>query len=199
MEAEKSDGTTTTIADLAAEHQKEERWIGKLPAIPNCRFGHCSRSYCFGCSYWAGKASTSKFDPCLGVTSWTPTTSNDTLLNKIGQTLLNTYGNYSKVPYNDAQTVTIETEIGDGQKWLLNTKFLLRPNNWLLVVAIPRHDFFSTIDAAQKRVLVISVTVGVIGVVLVGLASFFALRRLDKLTEAMNLLTKMDISALEGQ
>ncbi|KAJ3317401.1 hypothetical protein HDU76_001195 [Blyttiomyces sp. JEL0837] len=143
--------------------------------------------------YWVNETDIYK-----SVTSWTPTTSNDTLLNKIGQTILNMYGNYSRVPYNNGQTVTVQTSIGDGQQWFINTKYLVRPNNWLLVVAIPRNDFFSNIDAAAKKVLIISVTVGVVGVVLVAVASFLALRPLYKLTKAMELLTKMDFSALEG-
>ncbi|KAJ3287045.1 hypothetical protein HDU76_007892, partial [Blyttiomyces sp. JEL0837] len=142
---------------------------------------------------------TNYSDPYLSSSiPWTPTMSNDTLLNKLGQTLLNLYGNYSKVPYNNGQTLSIQTPIGDGQEWFINTKYLARPNNWLLVIAIPRNDFFSNIDAAKKRVLIISISVAVAGVVLVSVASFLALRPLYKLTEAMKLLTKMDFSALEG-
>ncbi|KAJ3331995.1 hypothetical protein HDU76_001611 [Blyttiomyces sp. JEL0837] len=136
-------------------------------------------------------------DPLLGVSSWTPTTSNDTTLNQIGYTLLKLYGNYSQIP-NTGNTLTVEADVGDGQKWFINTRYLKSPGTWILVVAIPRSDFFSNIDAAEKRIVIISIVIGVLGVVGTAVMSFFALRPLYKLAKAMEQLTKMDFSALEG-
>ncbi|KAJ3294161.1 hypothetical protein HDU76_006975 [Blyttiomyces sp. JEL0837] len=138
-------------------------------------------------------------DPLKTVTPWKPTDSNDTTTVRIGETLLRLYGNYSKIPRDvNGQTITTQTDIGDGQQWFINTKYLDRPNNWVLIVAIPRSDFFADVDNAEKKVLIISVTVAVVGVILTAVASFLALRPLYKLTKAMEALTKMDFSALEG-
>ncbi|KAJ3272361.1 hypothetical protein HDU76_010932, partial [Blyttiomyces sp. JEL0837] len=64
--------------------------------------------------------------------------------------------------------------------------------------AIPRADFFAKTDEANKKAIIVAVCIGVSGLVFAGLASWLAMRPLQTLTTAMEKLTKMDFSALEG-
>ncbi|KAJ3332587.1 hypothetical protein HDU76_013764 [Blyttiomyces sp. JEL0837] len=135
-------------------------------------------------------------DPLLPVETFTPDTTNDTTVHNIGMMLKNKYGNYSLIP-NTGSVVTLKTTI-DGVQWFINFQYLNDPNNWLLVVAIPRSDFFEKADNAAKLAVILSVTIGVVGVLLAAGASWIAMRPLYKLTKAMEKLTKLDFSALEG-
>ncbi|KAI8841731.1 hypothetical protein BC829DRAFT_402055 [Chytridium lagenaria] len=135
-------------------------------------------------------------DPLKTVTQFTVSTTNDTTLKSIGTKIRSIYGNFTKIP-NRNQTTTLQTDV-DGQQWLISTRYLTEPNDWLLVVAIPRSDFFGEIDAATRRVLAICISIAVIGIGFVALISFFALQPLGKLAKAMESLTKLDFSALEG-
>ncbi|KAJ3320430.1 hypothetical protein HDU76_000299 [Blyttiomyces sp. JEL0837] len=101
-----------------------------------------------------------------------------------------------KIP-NMNGTVSIETTIG-GTKWIVNYRYLNNPNTWLLVVAIPRSDFFSKTDSAQQKAAILACVLAVVGVVVTVISAWVAMRPLHTLTIAMEKLTKMDFSALEG-
>ncbi|KAJ3331455.1 hypothetical protein HDU76_003151 [Blyttiomyces sp. JEL0837] len=135
-------------------------------------------------------------DPLRPVIQFTPDTTNDTTVNAIGQVLRSRYGNYSLVP-NTGSTITFETTM-NGQSWFINLKHLDEPINWMLVVAIPRSDFFEKTDNAGRLAIILSVVIGVVGILLAALASWIAMRPLHQLTKAMENLTKLDFSALEG-
>ncbi|KAJ3316188.1 hypothetical protein HDU76_002012 [Blyttiomyces sp. JEL0837] len=135
-------------------------------------------------------------DPTIPVTPFTPATTNDTYARDLGLYLKNTYGNYSLIP-NLNQTMSIQTTIG-GTRWLINYRYLDRPSNWIVVIGIPRSDFFSKTDAAQQKALILACVLAVVGVVVTVVASWAAMRPLHTLTLAMEKLTKMDFSALEG-
>ncbi|KAJ3148819.1 hypothetical protein HK101_002111 [Irineochytrium annulatum] len=137
-------------------------------------------------------------DPTLPAESWTIATTNDTYANMIGKALIGSYGNYSGVP-NTGLTVTLQNvQIGDGQPWFINMQYLDQPSNWLLIVAIPRADFFANTDAANRKALIISIAVSALGLIISAVIAFFALRPLYGLAKAMELLTSMDFKALEG-
>ncbi|KAJ3331456.1 hypothetical protein HDU76_003152 [Blyttiomyces sp. JEL0837] len=135
-------------------------------------------------------------DPLRASIQYTPETTNDTTVNAIGDVLRSRYGNYSLVP-NTGSTITIETKM-NGQSWFINMKHLDEPSNWMLVVAIPRSDFFEKTDNAGRLAIIMSVAIGVVGILLAALASWIAMRPLYQLTKAMEKLTKLDFSALEG-
>ncbi|KAJ3144388.1 hypothetical protein HK101_002713 [Irineochytrium annulatum] len=77
-------------------------------------------------------------------------------------------------------------------------KYLKSPKEWVLVIAVPRSDFFGNIDKMNKNVLIIAICVSVGGIALTALVSFLSLRPLSVLVQAMGLLTKLDFTALEG-
>ncbi|KAJ3214799.1 hypothetical protein HDU67_001185 [Dinochytrium kinnereticum] len=135
-------------------------------------------------------------DPLKTVTQFTVSTTNDTMLRDIGEKLRSIYGNFTRIP-NKNGTTTLQTDV-NGQKWYISTRYLTEPSDWLLVVAIPRSDFFGEIDAASKKVIAICVSIALIGIALIALISFFSLQPLSKLSKAMESLTKLDFSALEG-
>ncbi|KAJ3332583.1 hypothetical protein HDU76_013760 [Blyttiomyces sp. JEL0837] len=135
-------------------------------------------------------------DPMLPVEQYSPENTNDTVVRDLGAFIKGKYGNYSLVP-NLNSTVTLTTTI-NGVQWFINLRYLDDPNNWLLVVAIPRSDFFDKTDNAAKLAIILSSVIGVVGVGLAAVASIFAMRPLSKLTKAMEKLTKLDFAALEG-
>ncbi|KAJ3124891.1 hypothetical protein HK101_006024 [Irineochytrium annulatum] len=123
--------------------------------------------------------------------------SNDTLIYEAGKALLAAYGgSYSKIP-NTGATVTFQTSWG-GETWIISTKYLKNPKEWVLVIAVPRSDFFGNIDKANKNVLIIAICVSIGGIALTALVSFLSLRPLSVLVSAMGSLTKLDFTALEG-
>ncbi|KAJ3100807.1 hypothetical protein HDU97_001925 [Phlyctochytrium planicorne] len=136
-------------------------------------------------------------DPYLPVEHFDLSTSNDTFANMIGKTLTNLYGGYAKVP-RSASVVTNQVDIGDGQQWFLNTQYLARPSQWLVVLAVPRQDFFAETDRATKKAVTFSSIIAVVGVLIAVVSAFFLMRPLYKLAKAMELLTNLDFSALEG-
>ncbi|KAJ3319057.1 hypothetical protein HDU76_000658, partial [Blyttiomyces sp. JEL0837] len=77
-------------------------------------------------------------------------------------------------------------------------RYLDRPNTWVAVVGIPRSDFFSKTDEAQKKAGILAAVLAVVGVLVTVITAWFAMRPLHTLTLAMEKLTKMDFSALEG-
>ncbi|KAJ3322430.1 hypothetical protein HDU76_013890 [Blyttiomyces sp. JEL0837] len=95
------------------------------------------------------------------------------------------------------ETVSIETTIG-GTRWLLNYRYLDNPNSWIVVVGIPRSDFFSKTDEAQKKATIFACVLAVFGVVVTVISAWLAMRPLHTLTLTMEKLTKLDFSALEG-
>ncbi|KAJ3327863.1 hypothetical protein HDU76_010984 [Blyttiomyces sp. JEL0837] len=135
-------------------------------------------------------------DPQLPVSHYTPDTTNDTTVAAIGGFLKGMYGSYGTIP-NTGKTETFSTPLF-GQTWIINYKYLNNPDTWLRVVAIPRADFFAKTDEASKKAIIIAVCIGVAGLLFAGLASWIAMRPLQTLTAAMEKLTKMDFSALEG-
>ncbi|KAJ3145208.1 hypothetical protein HK101_002521 [Irineochytrium annulatum] len=141
---------------------------------------------------------TNTSDPVLPVRTWTPLTSNDTYANMIGKTLISSYGNFSEIPNMNGTLMLQNVDIGDGQPWFINTRYLAAPSNWLLIVAIPRADFFSSTDAANRKALILSSSVAVAGVLVSAILAFLALRPLATLARAMEMLTNMDFKALEG-
>ncbi|KAJ3096874.1 hypothetical protein HDU97_005472 [Phlyctochytrium planicorne] len=136
-------------------------------------------------------------DPLQSVTQFTVSTTNDTNVKNIGLKIRDMYGGkFTRIPVQKT-TINIQTDV-NGEKYLISLRFLNEPSNWLLIVAIPRSDFFGDIDAASKKVIAICVSIAVLGIALIALVSFFALRPLSKLSSAMESLTKLDFSALEG-
>ncbi|KAJ3327862.1 hypothetical protein HDU76_010983 [Blyttiomyces sp. JEL0837] len=112
-------------------------------------------------------------DPQLPMVQYTADSTNDSDIRVIGGFLKGMYGSYG-------------------------SRYLQNPNHWLLVVAIPRADFFAKTDEANKRAAIIAACIGVAGLGFAGLASWIAMRPLQTLTSAMEKLTKLDFSALEG-
>ncbi|KAJ3308481.1 hypothetical protein HDU76_003953 [Blyttiomyces sp. JEL0837] len=136
-------------------------------------------------------------DPLKPINQFTPETTNDTTVNAIGHVLRSRYGNYSLVP-NTGSTITFETTM-NGQSWFINLKHLDEPSNWMLVVAIPRSDFFEKTDNAGRLAIILSVIIGVVGILLAALASWIAMRPLYQLTKAMeNVTHQAGLSAIEG-
>ncbi|KAJ3320433.1 hypothetical protein HDU76_000302, partial [Blyttiomyces sp. JEL0837] len=136
-------------------------------------------------------------DPRVTVIPFTADETNDTVTRELGTFLKNMYGNYSLIP-NENRTVSIETAIG-GTPWIINYRFLDRPNNWIVVVGIPRSDFFGKIDTAKTRATIIVCSLAAIGAIIAGTSSWLAMRPLHTLTTAMKKLTKRDFAALEGE
>ncbi|KAJ3099243.1 hypothetical protein HDU96_010767 [Phlyctochytrium bullatum] len=155
--------------------------------------------------YWVNET-----DPLKTVTQWNVSTTNDTLVRSIGSQIKSFYGgSFTGIPRKNSSNL-IEITV-NGERWFANTvnpsphplltifqRFLNEPDNWLLIVAIPRKDFFGDIDEANRRVIAICVSVAIVGVALVAVISYLALLPLSKLIKAMESLTKLDFSALEG-
>ncbi|KAJ3095724.1 hypothetical protein HDU96_001065 [Phlyctochytrium bullatum] len=142
--------------------------------------------------YWVNET-----DPLKTVTQWNVSTTNDTLVRSISSQIKSFYGgSFSGIPRRNTSNL-IEITV-NGERWFANTRFLNEPENWLLIVAIPRKDFFGEIDEANRRVIAICVSVAIVGVALVAAISYLALLPLSKLMKAMESLTKLDFSALEG-
>ncbi|KAJ3322993.1 hypothetical protein HDU76_013743 [Blyttiomyces sp. JEL0837] len=139
---------------------------------------------------------TNYSDPSLPVLPYTPSTTNDSYARDLGLFLRDRFGGYDKIP-NEQRTVTIEAKIGSTQ-WIINYRFLDNPTSWIVVVGIPRSDFFSKSDNAQKKAAILAAVLAVIGVVATTVTAWLAMRPLHTLTLAMEKLTKMDFSALEG-
>ncbi|KAJ3327575.1 hypothetical protein HDU76_011512 [Blyttiomyces sp. JEL0837] len=136
-------------------------------------------------------------DPSVPVIPLTPSTTNDTVTRDLGEYLKNKFGgNYSSIP-NMNRTVSMESTIG-GTKWIINYRYLSRPDNWLVVVGIPRSDFFSKTDSAQEKATILAAVLAAAGVAVTVFFAWAAMRPLQTLIKAMEKLTKMDFSALEG-
>ncbi|KAJ3106935.1 hypothetical protein HDU96_008056 [Phlyctochytrium bullatum] len=134
-------------------------------------------------------------NPLMPVEHFDLTTTNDTVAKNIGSTLTRLYGNYTKVPRAGTNN---EVDIGDGQKWFLNARYLNQPSNWLIIVAIPRADFFSETDSATRKALILAGSVAAGGILIAVIAAVLLVRPLYKLSKAMEMLTNLDFSALEG-
>ncbi|KAJ3316460.1 hypothetical protein HDU76_001777, partial [Blyttiomyces sp. JEL0837] len=134
-------------------------------------------------------------DPSLPTVAFTPDTTNDTHARDIGMYLKGKYGNYSLIP-NMNQTVSMETAIGN-TRWIINYRYLDTPNTYIVVVGIPRSDFFSKVDSAQQKALILACVLAAVGVIFTVICAWFAMRPLHTLTLAMEKLTKMDFTALE--
>ncbi|KAJ3278312.1 hypothetical protein HK104_002456 [Borealophlyctis nickersoniae] len=129
---------------------------------------------------------------------YTPTTTNDTNVRKIGLALERIYTSLTNVPTNNGEYMSVTTEI-DGEAWFVNTQyFAAPPNDWLLVVALPRSDFYGTVDKAQRSSIIIAVIIAIVGSSFVSFMAFIALRPLHHLAVSMEQLTKFDFSSLEG-
>ncbi|KAJ3328204.1 hypothetical protein HDU76_010411 [Blyttiomyces sp. JEL0837] len=139
---------------------------------------------------------TNESDSTSRVLPLTPDTTNDTSTHDLGTFLKNKFGNYSLIP-NEGKTVSIETTIA-GTRWILNYRYLERPDNWIVVVGIPRSDFFSKTDKAQEKAAILASCLSVVGIILTVVFAWLAMRPLHTLTLAMEKLTKLDFSALEG-
>ncbi|KAJ3317118.1 hypothetical protein HDU76_001335 [Blyttiomyces sp. JEL0837] len=126
----------------------------------------------------------------------TPENTNDTFARDVGRFLKGYFGDYYLIP-NANETVSIETKIG-GVPWLLNYRFLDRPNTWLVVVGIPDSEFFSKTDSAKQTAIIVSSLLSAFGVSITVFCSWVAMKPLHTLTIAMEKLTKMDFTALEG-
>ncbi|KAJ3320429.1 hypothetical protein HDU76_000298 [Blyttiomyces sp. JEL0837] len=135
-------------------------------------------------------------DPTLAVTPFKPETTNDTHTRDLGLFLRDKHGNYSLIP-NMNETVSIETTIG-GTKWIVNYRYLNNSNTWLLVVAIPRSDFFSKTDSAQQKALILACVLAVVGLIITVISTWVAVKPLHTLTIAIEMVTKLNFSALEG-
>ncbi|KAJ3330525.1 hypothetical protein HDU76_005462 [Blyttiomyces sp. JEL0837] len=135
-------------------------------------------------------------DPQLPVTFFNPDSTNDSTVAAIGGFLKGMYGSYGLIP-NTGKTETFTTTF-NGKAWFVNYRFMEHPDTWVLVVAIPRADFFAKTDEANQKAAIIASCVGIAGLLFAGLASWLAMRPLQTLTTAMGKLTKMDFSALEG-
>ncbi|KAJ3310506.1 hypothetical protein HDU76_003362 [Blyttiomyces sp. JEL0837] len=136
-------------------------------------------------------------DPSLPTIAFTPDTTNDTNARDIGTYLKGKYGNYSLIPNLD-QTVSMETTIGS-IRWIINYRYLDTPNTYIVVVGIPRSDFFSKVDTAQQKALILACVLAAVGVIVTVVFAWFAMRPLHTLTLAMEKLTKMDFTALEDR
>ncbi|KAJ3281473.1 hypothetical protein HK104_011453 [Borealophlyctis nickersoniae] len=133
-----------------------------------------------------------------GAVRYSPLNTADPGVRSLGQALVAMYGDLTKVPMNDQQPLLASADI-DGQPWLINTLYIpAPPQDWVLVVGMPRKDFFARVDEAQKRGIIVAVVVSIVGALTVSLASFFALRPLGLLAQSMKELTKFDFSSLEG-
>ncbi|KAJ3210809.1 hypothetical protein HDU67_004993 [Dinochytrium kinnereticum] len=121
----------------------------------------------------------------------------DTTAQLIGKTLSDVYGNYTKIPYS-LETISRQVDIGDGQTWFINTRYLAQPSNWMIIVAVPRSDFFGETDRASRKAIILASTVAAAGVIIAAVAAFLLMRPLYKLSKAMEMLTNLDFSALEG-
>ncbi|KAJ3288869.1 hypothetical protein HK104_007900 [Borealophlyctis nickersoniae] len=116
----------------------------------------------------------------------------------VGKALVDLYGGLDKVPRNNGTVVMASPDI-NGEPWFVNTVYLaVPPHDWQLVIAMPRKDFFSKIDKAQKTSIIVAVVVAVSGAFTVSLAAFASLRPLHQLAVSMKQLTKFDFSSLEG-
>ncbi|KAJ3316461.1 hypothetical protein HDU76_001778 [Blyttiomyces sp. JEL0837] len=135
-------------------------------------------------------------DPSLPTIAFTPDTTNDTNARDIGMYLKGKYGNYSLIP-NLNQTVSMETKIGS-TRWIINYRYLDTPNTYIVVIGIPRSDFFNNVDNAQQKALILACVLAAVGVIVTVVCAWFAMRPLHTLTLAMEKLTKMDFTALEG-
>ncbi|KAJ3299454.1 hypothetical protein HK104_008810 [Borealophlyctis nickersoniae] len=122
----------------------------------------------------------------------------DAAIVEVGKALQALYGNVTAVPVNSEEVLMANYDM-NGEPWFICTRYFSTPPfNWVLVVAIPRKDFFSRIDTAQKTAIIVAVAVAVVGAVVVSLAAFAALRPLHSLASSMKQLTMFDFSSLEG-
>ncbi|KAJ3279271.1 hypothetical protein HK104_001606 [Borealophlyctis nickersoniae] len=122
----------------------------------------------------------------------------DPRISNVGLAVQALYGNVTQVPINAEQLLTASYDI-NGEPWFITTRyFTALPYNWIMVVAIPRRDFFARIDSSQKTGTIVAAVVAVGGALLVSMAAFAALRPLHALSTSMKQLTKFDFSSLEG-
>ncbi|KAJ3331712.1 hypothetical protein HDU76_002430 [Blyttiomyces sp. JEL0837] len=135
-------------------------------------------------------------DPSIPVIPLRADATNDSITRDLGTFLKNKYGDYSLIP-NMNGSVTIETNMR-GERWFVNYRYLERPNNWIIVVGMPRSDFFGKTDSAQQKATILAVILAVAGVCCCAFLSWFTMRPIQTLIKAMEKLTKMDFSALEG-
>ncbi|KAJ3333286.1 hypothetical protein HDU76_009773 [Blyttiomyces sp. JEL0837] len=112
-------------------------------------------------------------DPSLPTVAFTPETTNDTNARDLGMYLKRKYGNYS-------------------------LRYLETPNTYIVVVGIPRSDFFSNVDNAQQKALILACVLAAVGVSVTAVCAWVAMRPLHSLTVAMTKMTNMHFSALEG-
>ncbi|KAJ3279544.1 hypothetical protein HK104_001380 [Borealophlyctis nickersoniae] len=116
----------------------------------------------------------------------------------VAQAVAGLYGGLGQVPYNNGTVVMTSAEV-NGEEWFINTVYLVvPPQDWVLVIAMPRKDFFAQIDKAQKAAIIVAIVCAMMGAITVTLATLGALRPLHQLADSMQQLTKFDFSSLEG-
>ncbi|KAJ3185806.1 hypothetical protein HDU85_001174 [Gaertneriomyces sp. JEL0708] len=127
-----------------------------------------------------------------------PHQSTDAETAAVGTALRDYFDGYSNIPSSTTEITRFEQKI-NSKKWIINLESVAAdPSEWILVVAMPRADFFGNVDKTRKTSVGIAAGIGVLGAVLSAILSFIVLRPLARLAHSMKQLTKFDFSSLEG-
>ncbi|KAJ3102655.1 hypothetical protein HDU97_000352 [Phlyctochytrium planicorne] len=101
---------------------------------------------------------------------------------------------------NKANSTTVnDIRLDNGEQWFLATSlFTVKGEDFVVVVGFPRSDMFAEVDAASKKAIIFSISLGVTGVLLTGCLIFVFLLPLQHMANSMKQLTKFDFSSLES-
>ncbi|KAJ3333459.1 Adenylate cyclase type 10, partial [Blyttiomyces sp. JEL0837] len=120
----------------------------------------------------------------------------DAIIKGASQSLLNQYGDLSKLPNTTSQVLNLA-----GEAWIVNTATTHTPHSgqaYQIFLCIRRSYYYGASEAAFKRALIIAVVLTVVGLLLVITLGYFAVRPLQSLVVSMQTLTQFDFSVIEN-
>ncbi|KAJ3177696.1 hypothetical protein HDU85_005807 [Gaertneriomyces sp. JEL0708] len=138
-------------------------------------------------------------DPALGeYVRFKPHESPDTTIAAVGTAIRNHFNGYANIASSTTEITRLETQLGS-EKWFINIQSIdVNPSQWIVVVAMPRADFYGAIERTRKTSVAFATSIAVVGAVLGAIICIIVLRPLAVLAESMKKLTKFDFSSLEG-
>ncbi|KAJ3299567.1 hypothetical protein HDU76_006274 [Blyttiomyces sp. JEL0837] len=125
-----------------------------------------------------------------------PYESPDSIIKGASQSLLGQYGSLSKLPNTTSQVLSIA-----GDSWIVNTATMYTPHSYQpyqIFLCVRRSDYYGASEAAFKKALIIAVVLTVVGLLVVIVLGYFAVRPLQALVVSMQTLTHFDFSVIEN-
>ncbi|KAJ3046440.1 hypothetical protein HK097_000858 [Rhizophlyctis rosea] len=110
-----------------------------------------------------------------------------------------TSSDYAKA-VSEAKELSTEFIGPDKKRYLLQSRWVSDPHGlkWLMLLTVPRSDFFSAVDSAKKSILAIGVSLGFLGFLCAIFTSVIIILPLKRLISVMNDATNFDFSALRN-